>query len=111
MITGLHIKALRWVWGIYTACGILAVIIAIVFPPDAILRNSPTCYSIKQFGRECFMCGSTRSFIQAGHGNFATALEFNRLAVVLFVLAIINFIVFIYYSITTKLLTKKKRLL
>jgi len=111
MNTSLYTKALKWVWGIYTACGILVVMVAVVFPPDAILRNSPTCYSIKQFGRECFMCGSTRSFIQAGHGNITAALQYNRLAVVLFVLGIINFIVFIYYSITNKLLTKKKKLL
>jgi len=108
MNKGLLINALKWVWAIYTLCGALLVIVAILLPPDAILQNTPTCYSIKQYGRECFMCGSTRSFIQLGHGNFKAALGFNRLAVALFILIIINLFIFTYYHTTNNLLTNKK---
>jgi len=108
MNKGLFIKALKTVWAIYTVFGVLMVIAAIVLPPDAILKNTPTCYSIKQYGRECFMCGSTRSFIQAGHGNFSGAMHLNRFAIALFVLIIINLFIFTHYQITTKLITNKK---
>lgn len=100
-------KALIWVWAIYSAAGLVAILVAAFLPHKLVLTYTPTCYSVKQFGRECFMCGSTRSFLQAACGNFTAAAQYNRLALVLFFAAVINSILFIYF-ITNNLKHLKK---
>jgi hypothetical protein len=102
VMQGMYTKAFKAVWIIYSVCGLLLLTTAVFIPPHFVLEHTPTCYSVKQWGRECFMCGATRSFIQAGGGNFNEALQFNKLAFVLFILIIINTIALIYYTITTK---------
>ena len=99
---GMYIKALKAVWIIYSVCGLIVLAASIFMPSHLVLEHTPTCYSVKQWGRECFMCGSTRSFIQAGQGNFRAAIQLNKLAFILFILLITNTIAIIYYTITTK---------
>lgn len=96
------IKAFKTVWIIYSVCGALLLLTAIAAPPETVLQYTPTCYSIKKWGTECFMCGSTRSFIQASKGNFNAALQFNSLAFALFTLLVANTAVLLYYTITIK---------
>lgn len=84
-----------WITG--SLLGILILSASLFIPYKTALAITPACYSVKQFGRECFMCGSTRSFLQLSAGNFKKAVTLNRLAVVLYIAAVINTITFIFY--------------
>jgi hypothetical protein len=97
------LKTLRPVWIVYSVLGILPVIAVLLFPAGLVLKATPTCYSIKYFGQQCFMCGSTRSFILAGQGKFAEAIAMNKISFILFFLILANTIVLIYT------LTKNKK--
>ena len=99
--------AITTVWIIYSICSIVIVLAAIFIPEGMLLENTPTCYSIKELGRECFMCGSTRSFIQFGMGNFKAAFALNKFTFGLFIAIIINLFVFLYYLTILKHKTKK----
>lgn len=99
-------KALKKVWIIYSLLALLVLLAAVFIPNEVILNNTPTCYSVKQFGKECFMCGSTRSFVMAGSGNFEAAASMNKMALALFMLIIINSLILLYFFITN--LTKNK---
>ncbi|WP_116787737.1 DUF2752 domain-containing protein [Flavobacterium psychrotrophum] len=96
----IYAKAFKTVWIIYSALALLTLLVSVCVSKELILQASPTCYSIRQFGKPCFMCGATRSFIQMGKGNLNEALNYNRLAVVLFIIFIVNSIIFTYYTTT-----------
>jgi hypothetical protein len=103
----LYKKALKAVWAIYSLAGLITILVAVLVPKKTVLALSPVCYSVKQFGRQCFMCGSTRSFMQAGNANFKAAAQHNSFALILFVAIIVNTIVFIYITTTNNLKHKK----
>jgi hypothetical protein len=90
-------QTLKTLWIFYSCCGFLLLLLAVFVPAGVILEHTPTCYSVKQYGRECFMCGSTRSFIQAGSGNFREAAKMNRLALVIFIITAVNSAALMYY--------------
>lgn len=96
------VKALKSAWIVYSAIGLLSMLAAVLIHPKTLLKITPTCYSVKQFGKECFMCGSTRGFILAGHGKFSEAMQMNKLSLVLFFIIIANTFLLLYT------LTKKK---
>lgn len=100
-------RALKIVWLLYSALGLILLFVVLFIPPRLVLQNTPVCYSIKQFGKPCFMCGATRSFLQAGSANFTQALQYNKLAVVLFAALVLNTIIVTIYNIN-KLKTKKQ---
>jgi len=95
-------KALKTVWGVYSVAGLLLILITLCLPDAFILKATPVCYSIKRFGKECFMCGSTRSFIQFARGNFENAIALNKFAFILYTLLIINSVFFISFLLKTK---------
>lgn len=96
-------KALYYVYILYSALALLAVLFTALLPDQLTYTVTPTCYSVKQFGRECFMCGSTRGFVALGNADLATAWRLNRIAAVLYCMIIINSIM-----LTVYLLTKNK---
>lgn len=93
--THLYRKALFGAWLVYSACAVLSIL-ATTFFPGKTLSAVPRCYSVTLYGHECFMCGSTRSFIALGKGDIADGWHFNRFAVVLYAVFIINTIVLAY---------------
>jgi hypothetical protein len=101
------LKTIISLWIIYSAVGMAITLIVFLLPADTILKASPTCYSVKQLGKQCFMCGSTRSFLKAAQGNFNNAIHLNRLAFVLFIIMICNTFIFALYL--TNQLTKTKK--
>ncbi|MFP5436694.1 MAG: DUF2752 domain-containing protein [Bacteroidia bacterium] len=92
-------KALYYVWILYSAPALLAVLFTALLPDQLIYTTTPKCYSVKQFGRECFMCGSTRSFVALGNADLPSAWQLNRIAVVLYCTIIINSIVLCIYLV------------
>ena len=105
-----HIKAVKKVWYIYSVCGLAVLAAAVFIPADILLQHTPSCYSVRALGKECFLCGSTRSFIQSASGNFTAAMRLNKLAVVLFIAAIINSAIFMYYLINGNFKIKRIKL-
>jgi len=98
-------KAFKAAWVVYSIAALLIIIISACIQQKYVLQATPACYSIRQFGKPCFMCGSTRSFMQMGRGNIHQALSYNRFAVALFLIFIVNSIIFTYY--TTNFLKQK----
>lgn len=98
--------ALVYAWLFYSALLLLVVLVAILVPEATIYGLTPQCYSVKHLGKQCFMCGSTRSFVAMGHGYFAQAWRYNRFSSVLFAVVIINSFVSIIY-LSTNLKTKQ----
>ncbi|OYQ34707.1 hypothetical protein CHU92_11470 [Flavobacterium cyanobacteriorum] len=95
-------KALKIAWFFYSALALSGIVITVVLPADFILNNTPTCYSIKQSGHECFMCGSTRSFILLSRGKFMDAFISNKLGAILFFLIIVNSIIAAFHIVKFK---------
>ena len=81
--------AIKIIWMI-SALFFLLIIICILLVPDYfILSKIPTCENIKN-GSECFLCGSSRAFIEIGKLNFSKANQLNKFSILLFVLLSIN---------------------
>jgi len=96
-------KAVVYVWIFYSALALTAVLLTAFLPDDLVYKTTPQCYSVKQFGKECFMCGSTRGFVAMGNDNILKAWASNRLSVLLYTTIIINSLVAaIYLSVKNK---------
>lgn len=85
------------VWKIYSVL-ILIVIIFSLFFPELLLKISPVCISKSIYGKDCFMCGMTRAFIEIPKGNFSGAYTLNKFSLILFSLFNLNTLLFIFSS-------------
>lgn len=93
-------KAGVYVWIFYSALAFTVLLLTALLPDDLVYKTTPQCYSVKQFRKECFMCGSTRGFVAMGNGNILKAWASNRLSVLLYITIILNSIVAITYLST-----------
>lgn len=82
--------ALKYVWVIYATIAFFSVLYTAFVPEDLVKASLPACYSVTHFGRQCFMCGSTRSFIAMGNGKISLAWKFNKIAVMLWMAFAVN---------------------
>lgn len=96
------LSTVKILWIIASLSGLLLLLVSFFIPAQTVLEHTPTCYSVRQFGRQCFMCGSTRSFIKLAAGNFSEAWALNRLAFVLFISIVANTAAFAIYFVTNK---------
>lgn len=85
----------------------LTIILTSVFFPETLLNISPECLSKKLNGTECFMCGTTRAFTEAGSGDFAGGYRLNRFSLFVYFSFILNGIMFFAFIIN-KLIVKFK---
>ena len=60
-----------------------------------ILSFSPQCYSIKFYNKPCFLCGTTRAFLEIKNFNFSKANFYNTFSIPLFSLFLINSLLYI----------------
>ena len=97
-------NAFKIVWQISAVLSISILLILLFIDDDKLLSISPTC-EYKKIGKECFLCGSTRAFIEIKHLNFKNALNLNPFSIFIFGLLILNSILFLNYlkNIKTKL--------
>jgi len=93
--------AIRIVWQISAVLSISILLMLFLIDADKLLSISPTC-EYQKIGKECFLCGSTRAFIEIKNLNFKNALHLNPFSIFIFGFLIINSILFINY-IKTKL--------
>ncbi|HMS66129.1 MAG TPA: DUF2752 domain-containing protein [Ignavibacteria bacterium] len=99
----------RIVWIIFSVL-IFVVIILSIFSPELLLSISPVCVSKSLYGRECFMCGTTRAFTEITSGNISAAYELNKFSVILFSLFSVNtllFLIVIVKSLFVRVLRKR----
>lgn len=92
-------------WQISAVLSFLVLLILFFVDEKIILSEVPICESRKE-GLECFLCGSTRAFIEIKNLNLKNALALNKFSLVIFGLLVINsilFLLFLLKNIKTKL--------
>lgn len=77
--------ALRLVWLAVALVTGAAAAAPFVVPEPILARAVPVCESKRLYGRECWMCGTTRGFISMGRGDWGGAAQSNRIAIPLFI--------------------------
>lgn len=97
-------NALKIVW-MLSALTFLIILISILFlNENLILNQMPICES-KKVGGKCFLCGSTRAFIEIKKLNFTNAYFYNKLSILIFTIMTLNSIIYSFYYIFKKLKT------
>lgn len=71
-------------------CGLIAVpIVLLLMPADFFDQGRPMCLSVLLLDQECVGCGITRAVMHFVHLDFDTALNYNKLVLLVVPLAII----------------------
>ena len=73
---------------------ILILLVVFFVDENLILSKMPTC-EYQKIGKECFLCGSTRAFIEIKNMNFDKAWSLNKLSFLIFGALAINTILFL----------------
>jgi len=94
-------KAIRIVWQISAILSLLILLILFFVDDKIILSAVPLCEARKK-GLECFLCGSTRAFIEIKNLNFKSALDLNKFSSILFSLLVLNAMAYLIYLLKTK---------
>ncbi|MBV6478873.1 MAG: hypothetical protein HGGPFJEG_01630 [Ignavibacteria bacterium] len=76
------------------------------FFPEFFLKLTPACISKTVYNDECFMCGTSRAFIEASNGNFSEASILNKFSPYLFVIFFILSLNFLYNALMFFIKTK-----
>jgi len=97
-------SAIRIVWKISAVLSVLILLLLFLIDDNRLLSISPTC-EYQKIGKECFLCGSTRAFIEIKHLNFENAFNLNPFSIFIFGFLILNSILFLNFikNIKTKL--------
>ncbi len=88
------------VWIIISILIFVTLFLSFIFP-EVLLNISPVCVSRSLYGRECFMCGTTRAFVEISSGRFSEAFELNKFSVFIFIMFTINSILFFAFIINS----------
>lgn len=92
----LEIKKAIWiVWVIYSIFISIVILALFIFNGQFLIALSPHCESIRRFGVECSICGMTRAFIEISNGDMIQAIRLNKGSIGLFVVFLINTLIFI----------------
>ena len=78
------------VWYIISSLIILLLLTLLFLNNNTLLYLSPKCTSILLYNKPCFLCGTTRAFLEIKNLNFNKAYYFNVLSIPLFLLFLIN---------------------
>ena len=89
------INALKIIWILSGITTILVVLAIMIVPTHWILESIPIC-EYKALNKKCFMCGSTRAFIEILKFNFLEAYRLNKISIYLFFLLLINTLTLIF---------------
>ena len=92
-------KSLLISWIIITSIIFILLISPFLFPEDVLLSISPSCESKTILGKECFLCGMTKSFISISQGNFYQAYRLNNFGIYLYLIFCLNVLSLMSFSI------------
>ena len=88
-------KEVKIVWSIISILIILLLISLFFLNSSTLLYMSPKCTSILLYNKPCFLCGTTRAFVEIKNFNFSKANFYNTFSIPLFSLFIINSLLYI----------------
>ena len=98
-------NAIQIVWQISGVLSILILLVVFFVDENLILSKMPTC-EYRKIGKECFLCGSTRAFIEIKNMNFDKAWSLNKFSFFIFGALVINAILFLKTIIKKYINTK-----
>lgn len=94
-------NAIQIVW-MLSALTFVIILTSILFlNENSILNQIPICVS-KKAGGKCFLCGTTRAFIEIIKLNFTNAYFYNKLSILIFTIMALNSITYSFYNIFKK---------
>lgn len=99
------ISAIKTAWSFYSAITLIILLMYIFIPGEILLNKTPVCSSLAETGENCLACGITHGFTSLTDGNFTKAREFNLNTMPVFLLFLINSVIFIIF-ISKKLHSK-----
>ena len=88
-------KEVKIVWSIISILIILLLISLFFLNSSTLLYMSPKCTSILLYNKPCFLCGTTRAFLEIKNFNFSKANFYNTFSIPLFSLFLINSLLYI----------------
>ena len=88
-------KEVKIVWSIISILIILLLILLFFLNSSTLLYMSPKCTSILLYNKPCFLCGTTRAFLEIKNFNFSKANFYNTFSIPLFSLFLINSLLYI----------------
>ncbi len=62
------------------------------------LLNASAMMQTHAEGERCFLCGTTRAFIEIAHGNISNAFAYNELAAVFYVIFLANGVLAVIFT-------------
>lgn len=95
-------SAIKTAWVFYSTAIVMLILLLFILPGEVILNNTPLCESISRYNIECFACGMTRGFVHISQFEFHEASEINRGSIYVFVIFVLNTLLFIKYLINLK---------
>ncbi len=95
-------KALYIVWGIVALTGLILVLIPFFIDEHLLLKTTPVCTSIVSGEGSCVFCGLTSGFIAISNGMIEEALLWNTFSLLIYIIFILNFIIFSFSLIYLK---------
>jgi hypothetical protein len=88
---------IKIIWTIFSILIIGLFLTLLFFDSMFLLKNSPKCTSVAILGKNCFLCGTTRGFLQIKKFDFTEAQKCNGLCIPLFIFFLLNSLLFIYF--------------
>ncbi|HMQ98268.1 MAG TPA: DUF2752 domain-containing protein [Ignavibacteria bacterium] len=95
-------SAFKTAWVFYSTAIVMLILVLFILPGEVILNNTPLCESISRYNIECFACGMTRGFVHIAHFEFYAASEVNRGSIYIFVIFVLNTLLFFKYLFNLK---------
>jgi hypothetical protein len=89
------IEALSIIWMMSAMLFVIIIAVILVTPESALLSIIPTCEN-KKNGSSCFLCGTSRGFIEITKLNFSSAHSYNKGSIILFTTMGINFFMYLF---------------
>ncbi|MDO4729109.1 MAG: DUF2752 domain-containing protein [Bacteroidota bacterium] len=102
-------QAIKIIWILSAVVSSLIFVILWSVDNENIMTITPTC-EFKKMGKECFLCGSTRAFCNIKTMNLDKAYQLNRFSIFLFIIMIMNILIFIVKTFFDLKLTKKRNI-
>jgi len=89
-------KEIRIVWEIFSVLLLFLLLSVFFIDSHSLLSFSPKCTSISLNNKQCFLCGTTRAFIEVKNFNFNNAYILNKFSIYLFSILLFNSLIFIH---------------
>ena len=96
------ILALKICWTIVSMAILVILLMPFLLEPQTIGSISPVCEYKAKYNMPCPACGMTRAFIELSAGHLSEATRLNRFSPYLYVLFVLNEIVFVGMVVVMK---------